>query len=73
MRGEEDEALPCFQQCLSISEGQDKAAALNMLGCCCAMKVEHGIYECLFNSVLNVTLTLWSTVLLTNNDTNKMV
>jgi len=33
-----DEALPCFQQCLNVSEGQDKAAGLNMLGCCCAIK-----------------------------------
>ncbi|KAL9968860.1 hypothetical protein ACROYT_G021001 [Oculina patagonica] len=41
VRSEVDEALPCFQQCLSISQGQDKASALNMLGCCCAIKGKH--------------------------------
>lgn len=44
VRSEVDEALPCFQQCLGISQGQDKAAALNMLGCCCALKVRSYLF-----------------------------
>lgn len=53
VRGEVDEALPCFQQCLNVSEGQGKAAGLNMLGCCCAIKVQNGTCECFFNSEPN--------------------
>lgn len=35
-----DSALTCFQECLSISQEQNRAATLNMLGCCCAVKVD---------------------------------
>ena len=58
MRGEVDEALPCFQQCLNVSEGQDKAAALNMLGCCCATKVEIDFMKCFLNLEANVKWTV---------------
>lgn len=36
-----DSALTCFQECLSISQEQNRAATLNMLGCCCAVKGKH--------------------------------
>lgn len=36
-----DDALKWFQECLSFSQGQNRAVALNMLGCCCAVKGKH--------------------------------
>ncbi|KAJ7385677.1 hypothetical protein OS493_013705 [Desmophyllum pertusum] len=52
VRSEVDEALQCFQQCLHISQGQDKAAALNMLGCCCAVKGKHHTAVAKFRNAL---------------------
>ena len=44
VQNEVDKALSLFQQCVHVSQGQNKAAALNMLGCCCAVKVSNQFY-----------------------------
>ena len=55
VRNEVDKALSLFQQCVQISQGQNKAAVLNMLGCCCAVKVSNQFY---FNTKQNYKIIL---------------